>query len=298
TYMHPVRLYLVISLLFFTVFAFYVTNQVDENTAAINMDSDDNGSTEAVTMLDTDSTGLQRIVITGIRTDSTEFSDTIMMPKESAELLSRNPLAALAPIRGELSETDTTDQAGTEEDTALLFKGTDFTQLNTLMDNKNLSEKEITDSLKLEKDGFESWLVSRIVRLNRADNKDVVSYILKNVPLMMFILMPLFAIVLKMMYFRRDSLYIHHLVHSLHLHSFALITLLLIIGILSGGTWTGFLVPCLLVALFAYLFFSFKKVYRQKTLKTLVKLVLALNAYAFIFLLATLVELIISLALY
>lgn len=298
TYMHPVRLYLVISLLFFTVFAFYITNQVDEDNHVVNIDTGNNGRTGSVAMLGTDSTGMQRIAITGIRSDSTEFTDTIMMPKESAELLSGNPLTALAPIKREMSESDTTDRSGTGEDSVFMFNGTDLARLNTLMDNRNLSEEDITDSLKLEKEGFESWLVSRIIRLTRADNKDLVSYILKNVPMMMFILMPLFAIVLKLLYFRRNSLYIHHLVHSLHLHSFIFIALLFIIGILYGGIWPGFLVPCLLVALFAYLFISFKRVYRQRALKTFVKLFLALNAYAFIFFLATLVELIISLALY
>ena len=104
-------------------------------------------------------------------------------------------------------------------------------------------------------------------------------------PKIFFGLLPLFALILYALYWRRKEKYVKHFVFSLHFHAFLfLITLaFILIGelfdlmhlvivnqILSGLVTAAFVV---------YLFFSMKKVYGQSIGKTLLKLFLLLLTY-------------------
>lgn len=57
--------------------------------------------------------------------------------------------------------------------------------------------------------------------------------IMHNVPKMMFLLLPLFALTLKVVYFRSKKYYYEHLIYSFHVHSALFLSLLL----LSVLTW-------------------------------------------------------------
>lgn len=108
-------------------------------------------------------------------------------------------------------------------------------------------------------------------------------FVLGNLPLMMFILIPLFAGVLKLIYVRRKHLYIKHIVHALHIHSFAY--LIYGLGLLIGFKLIGentfpngdyeavraviFFALFVLTSTYAYI--SFLKVYKQGWFKTLIK---------------------------
>lgn len=108
-------------------------------------------------------------------------------------------------------------------------------------------------------------------------------FVLGNLPLMMFILIPLFAGVLKFIYVRRKHLYIKHVVHALHVHSFAYLAyglgLLLMFKVFTQSNfpnanieawrWTIGSVSFVLVSTYVYI--SFLKVYGQGWFKTLVK---------------------------
>ncbi|NVJ45960.1 MAG: DUF3667 domain-containing protein [Cytophagia bacterium] len=108
-------------------------------------------------------------------------------------------------------------------------------------------------------------------------------FVLGNLPLMMFILIPLFAGVLKLIYVRRKHLYIKHIVHALHIHSFAYLIyglgLLIIFKLIGENTFPNgdyeALRAIIFFALFVltstYAYISFLKVYKQGWLKTLVK---------------------------
>ena len=57
-----------------------------------------------------------------------------------------------------------------------------------------------------------------------------------NLPYMMLCCIPLFALVLKALYFRRHIFYIDHLVYSLHIHTFAYVGIMLIVLAQSDST--------------------------------------------------------------
>ncbi|OEJ99856.1 hypothetical protein BFP71_09915 [Roseivirga misakiensis] len=118
-------------------------------------------------------------------------------------------------------------------------------------------------------------------------------FVLGNLPLMMFILIPLFAGVLKFIYVRRKHLYIKHIVHSLHVHSFAYLTyglgLLLMFKVFTPGnfpnlditSWRVTIGIITFVLVSTYVYISFLKVYGQGWFKTLIKFNIVGYVYSF-----------------
>lgn len=118
-------------------------------------------------------------------------------------------------------------------------------------------------------------------------------FVLGNLPLMMFILIPLFAGVLKFIYIRRKHLYIKHIVNALHVHSFAYmlygIGLLIIFRILTESNFPNANITAVrsitfsvfFVIVSAYTYISFLKIYKQGWFKTFIKFNLVGWTYAF-----------------
>ncbi len=108
-------------------------------------------------------------------------------------------------------------------------------------------------------------------------------FVLGNLPLMMFILIPLFAGVLKFVYVRRKHLYIKHVVHALHIHSFAYLVyglgLLIMFKLINEDLFAnsdyeslrGIFGAAFFIGASTYAYISFLKVYKQGWFKTLIK---------------------------
>jgi hypothetical protein len=102
----------------------------------------------------------------------------------------------------------------------------------------------------------------------------------RHVPTMMLCCVPLFALVLKLLYVRQRRFYIEHLVYALHIHSFAYIAAVVIalIAMAAGRTLpAGFeavVVFVLSCAAVAQIFVSIRRVYGQGWFMTTVKFLL------------------------
>jgi len=101
-------------------------------------------------------------------------------------------------------------------------------------------------------------------------------------PQTMFVLMPIFAVLLKIMYIFRRRLYMEHLIVALHSHAFLFLNLILGIALSMLGTWlvphASWLSPiihllewALVIWALVYLFLMQKRVYRQGKFMTTVK---------------------------
>jgi hypothetical protein len=111
---------------------------------------------------------------------------------------------------------------------------------------------------------------ARIERFSRMDPRDaarqLTSEYLGHVPQMMFVLLPLFAALLKVLYAASRRFYVEHFVFALHVHAFAFLTYLLmlairlppVIGVL--GAWV-----------MLYVLLAMKRVYRQGWIATMMK---------------------------
>jgi hypothetical protein len=96
-----------------------------------------------------------------------------------------------------------------------------------------------------------------------------VKTLISNLPYMMLCCIPLFALVLKLLYVRRKVFYIDHLIYALHIHSFAYLATILIILVTIGlnrvvsGADLGWIIALLWIAFAAQIFLSIRRVYRQ-----------------------------------
>jgi len=100
-----------------------------------------------------------------------------------------------------------------------------------------------------------------------------------NLPKIMFVLLPVFALLLKLLYIRRRVYFVDHAVFSLHFHSFAFLIFLLaflITLIFTKASLGGWVILILLI----YLFFALRKMHRQSVMKTLTKIFLLLISYS------------------
>ncbi len=103
---------------------------------------------------------------------------------------------------------------------------------------------------------------------------DFLSNFSDNFAKMMFLLLPVAALQLKALYWRRKKLYIEHLVFSIHVHAF--IFSLLILTIILDFKLTMWLV---IISSLIYLFIAMRQFYGQSYSKTATKMVLLLLSY-------------------
>jgi len=165
--------------------------------------------------------------------------------------------------------------------------------------NANTPEKQVEKkSAKVdldldEDDNSESAFERAITKLAEKKFKDkspeeVEQLFLSNFSLSMLLLMPIFAVLLKLMYLRRrhrEHRYISHLIHAVHLHCFTFIVVS--IGIL----WDALVkVPhikeWMIFGAFVYLVVSLAKFYKQGYFKSFVKACILLFFYSIINLVA------------
>lgn len=116
----------------------------------------------------------------------------------------------------------------------------------------------------------------------RKDPKPFLLGAVSTIPQVLFVLMPLFALLLKIFYIFKRRLYMEHLIVALHSHSFIFLALLLLTLVGLARTWAHENVPWLAIPLGwitfvlawwlpIYLFLMQKKVYKQGWFFTTVK---------------------------
>ena len=114
----------------------------------------------------------------------------------------------------------------------------------------------------------------------RGGTEQLTNIFLHNLPSLLFISLPFFALILRLLYIRRRHFfYADHFIFSLYHYIFSFILLLLVFGLSALNQWSGwnifrYLVVLLFLAGPVYLFFSMKNFYRQATGKTVLKFLL------------------------
>jgi predicted RNA-binding Zn-ribbon protein involved in translation (DUF1610 family) len=102
---------------------------------------------------------------------------------------------------------------------------------------------------------------------------DIQNGFINSFPKLFFFLLPVFALLLKLLYVRRDFYYSEHLVFAIQFYNF--FYLAASIGMLLGYiSWLEWIQSFIGIWIFVYLFLGMKKMYRQRWPKTLGKYVL------------------------
>lgn len=99
----------------------------------------------------------------------------------------------------------------------------------------------------------------------------------ENAPIGVFVMMPLFAAILKLVYVRRKRFYVEHFVFALHTHAFAFLTGTVVL-LLDHDNVEAVVMVWVLI----YLFLALKRVYGQGIIRTFVHYVALAIAYSFL----------------
>lgn len=137
--------------------------------------------------------------------------------------------------------------------------------------NKENKPQEIVDSLAKDKHEIIRKLMVQGLRMYQAEEGVVYDYLMGNISIVLLMLQPFFALLLKLFYIRRKSFfYIEHLVFSLYYHAFILMaTIFIFFMSFYFDPEYGFLLLTLLA--FFYFLLASKRFYEQSWGKTLVK---------------------------
>lgn len=171
-----------------------------------------------------------------------------------------------------------------------------------------------TNPLRFESmpQGFNDWLNRMVGRAAtniekvQAEPRLLAETFLQTLPQTFFVLLPVFALLLKLAYLLQRRLYMEHLIVALHCHAFLCLSLLLVVGL---DALRGLFEPGLAHSLFTgaeralfawmpiYLFIAQKRVYGQGWIMTSLKFALLGFAYMLLLLFGALINLAFSLVL-
>jgi hypothetical protein len=141
---------------------------------------------------------------------------------------------------------------------------------------------------------FEKWMETRIKEKIGEDGTKVelfLNTLRDHIPTMMLCCVPLFALVLKVLYFRQRRFYVEHLVYALNIHTFAYVAIVVITLIGMGvqrstPVLQPLVVTFLAIAAVVQVFLSIRRVYRQGWFMTTLKFSLGFVAYSTVIALA------------
>jgi hypothetical protein len=168
---------------------------------------------------------------------------------------------------------------------------------------KEMAEKVRSDSaivdIELYNDPEANTRLERVLRGKVAqaieDPWEAVGSMIDRGPYLMFILLPIFAFLLKILYIRRGRFYIEHLIFSMHVHALAFLAFTIAILLeQASAEWLNAAAPWIEVSPFFYLVLGMSHVYDQGLIKSTTKAFLLLSVYGIVLLIGFLVLLFIA----
>jgi hypothetical protein len=156
--------------------------------------------------------------------------------------------------------------------------------------------EDVLDSLQLNKTLWNRFLYHQLIRTATTDFDDFKEYLVSKFPWIVFSLIPVFALLLKLLFFSKTRLYIDHLVFAFHLHSFYFLIGLIYLFIV----WISNHDPAqwLTLLMIAYSTIALKKFYMQGWSKTILKSSILLFLYIILAMISSLVALLVLFIIY
>lgn len=132
-----------------------------------------------------------------------------------------------------------------------------------------MSPEQALDSLGKPVTFWNKFMYAQIYKIAHFQRQEFNDYLESKTQLLIFLFLPLIALVLKWVYFRHDIYYFEHLVFALHIQSvfFILLTLQTLFDFLVGTDGLGIAI----LAFALYLLLALKRVYEQSWSKTVLK---------------------------
>ncbi|MDG5491904.1 DUF3667 domain-containing protein [Psychroserpens sp. SPM9] len=252
-YLHPGQMYLFVAFIFFFIFSFTARQQ----TESLNRELRKTLNDKKVTVLDS---------VSKKETDSIRVVDSLKQVKadsiSKAEL--RNALEKNKFITGfSEKQIDSLVNNVNMKDADLNF-GYNEKKIDSLLD-AGADDAEIYKAMGMEDD--DGWITKKFYAqalkfYKSRDGGNILQAFYDTIPIALFFLLPLFALILKILYYNRGR-YAHHLVFSFYYFSFLFTVFSFIFGInlfWDIPDWIDWLIA---MSTFFYLLIALIRFYRQ-----------------------------------
>jgi len=246
SYVNPVRMYVFTSAFFFLVFFSFMN--VDNNS-----------------------------IVSDLKLNGKTFAEVEALDSLAFEIYTKN----LNKDEGHDSVPMSREEFKHFFDSTVMEGGIRFT--NTHYKTKAAYDSALSSG-KMKDNWFKRLLVYKEIELNEKYHneggkavKDYANILLHSLPQMLFILLPLFAFILKILYIRRkEYYYVNHSIFSIHFYIFIFITMLFIFALNKLNNelnWSviNYIELITGLGIFLYLYKAMRGFYQQRRAKTVFK---------------------------
>ncbi len=250
-YLHPAQFYLFISVVFFFLYSFSIRKADNEMSQA-----------------------LEKIFSKETVTDTLQLSEKDSLQLEKAKNLLKDNQKVIG-----ISDTDmqTIDSVMTEtsKNPPTINRGMTFDFDREVLDSLVLAGAPKEDKLKAmgmkaDEDGFNRRFYEQMLKLYEKRGGGILQTFYDTIPIAMFLLMPLFAMLLKIFYWKRGN-FAHHMVFSFYFFTFlftAFSVIILANKIIEIPIWIEVLITLSYVV---YLLIALRNFYRSSWIGAFMK---------------------------
>lgn len=252
-YLHPAQYYLFVSVIFFFLFSFHVRKMNSGLDEVLKSGFEQDAfSTDSLKAKAIDSTNIA--TIKDVLKDNQEFSG---MSDEDIEDFGKLNIEndSTNAIVSKVSDDDDDDDFGS----SFSYNVTEFDSII----KSGASEKEQLAYFKVDENSgyFKTLFHKQLIKFHNQRGGGIAQAFFDSVPVAMFILLPIFALILKLFFWRRGR-YAHHLVFAFYYFSFlfSVLCILLAVDRLIDNipAWVNWAV---MASTFIYLWLAIKKFY-------------------------------------
>lgn len=137
--------------------------------------------------------------------------------------------------------------------------------------------KAYVDSVFADENFLYRFISRKFYAMYLTDGKNFGELMFSTVQKLVFIMAPIMAFILLIIYYRKKIFYLQHLIFAFHFHAFVFFMLLLDDSLLHLlGNWTSTIVT---ISILIYLYIAIKKVYEQSWMKSFLKFTLLFIGY-------------------
>ena len=250
-YLHPAQMYLFVAVVFFFLFSFKTGEQANKMNRGIA-----DAFAEKVI---TDSLSVEELEAYMIK-DSLAREEARSSLKKSSLFtgMTESQIDSLVEDKNFNPKKVDISLAGLEVDSLIRI---------------NAPDKEILAAMGLEADAgaFTRRLYGQALKfLKSKQGGSILQTFYDTVPVAMFIVLPLFALLLNLFY-RKSGRYTHHLVFSFYFFAFIFVVFSLMAGINFIVNVPGWIYTLIMFSIFLYLVIALRRFYQQGWLKSFLK---------------------------
>jgi hypothetical protein len=304
SYVHPVRLYIFVSFLFFLISGFFVNKELSNNKKVENSTSEifnenDFSLSNFLTENEIEKEGFKNVKDFKISSLSMKKRDMLNSVKTfiAYEKIKVDSLLKEQKINGTNKDIERAlvfienkYKTETEKNIILSAASKEYEDSLSRVILKEFFSKstdaQIDSLLNIKTDdlsSFERFLIKKIVTVDYSKDdflKVLIQKILKMISPLMFLLMPGVALIL-FVFWDRKRFYYEHLIFSVHIHSFLFIvfSLLFLINSVLPTKYSETLTSLVFTGLAIYIILALKRVYHKGWISTTVRFLCSFFPY-------------------